>query len=107
MSLRNAPTADSAEEDIIKTAELDEKAARMVSEASPAQKGKRRAEDDEDEDMAEDDETERPQFKRLKGNDSWVGIESLWGVEASLTSVSNVDRRAKRISGGSPFRLTE
>jgi hypothetical protein len=107
MSLKTAPKADSADEDIITTAELDEKTARLVSEASPAQKGKRRAEDDEDEDMAEDDDVERPQFKKLKGNDSWVGLDRIWTVRALLTPFWNLNRRAKRISGGSPFRRTE
>ncbi|KAI9024071.1 pre-rRNA-processing protein PNO1 [Hyaloraphidium curvatum] len=60
------------EEEIITTAELDEAAAKLAEESGSSRKGKRRAEDD-DAPMDEDDDVERPNFKKLKNSDDWSG----------------------------------
>lgn len=113
MALEPQLAASAADEDIITTGELDDAAVRVQAEASSssARKGKRRAEDDEgDEEMAEDDDVERPQFKKLKGNDGWVSyyIRVLVVFRAILTTYTLFSRRLEKpISDALPFRPIE
>lgn len=56
--------------DIIQIEALDDAAAKLAESQTSVRKGKRRAEDDEE--MNDADDIEKPQFKKLKGNDGWV-----------------------------------